>query len=329
MVCVITTHTSLVGFPFTSSVPGRLQWSSWVSPRHPHRIAMPLSSDEPVCPKFQPNIFDPSRCQECLRQKHMHASAGHASGAEAQQQISAKEAGDGSTNEVGRGKGVFLTPIPSQTDERDTSSKVGKTSLCEANGCSLRVVAESEDDELWTRTPNTDIMFLLLLLVIFPHKEKEETNAQKIIKDIKNGSVPYYITNTLSMYIWFRCVTESIGRKSLICLILIRAVIFFFTSTYFQVFTMRHWSVLIWTCHVVWDAIWGNRMVSTNRKVVKYWWGKATSRVWLHCEGRLRMRECMPRKTVLFTFRRQHHWDLSGLWRCGHSSQWVDSESIW
>lgn len=104
-------------------------------PPNRHRIAMPLSSDEPVCPKFQPNIFDPSRCHECLRQKHMHASAGHASGAAAQQQISAKEAGDGSTNGVGRGKGVFLTPIPSQTDERDTSSKVGKTSLCETNSC--------------------------------------------------------------------------------------------------------------------------------------------------------------------------------------------------
>lgn len=96
---------------------------------------MPLSSDEPVCPKFQPNIFDPSRCHECLRQKHLHATAGDTSGAAAQQQISAKEAGDGYKIETGQGKGMFLTPIPSQTDERDTSSKVRKRSSCKANSC--------------------------------------------------------------------------------------------------------------------------------------------------------------------------------------------------
>lgn len=91
---------------------------------------MPHSSDEPICPKFQPNIFDPSRCHECLRQKHLHAGAGNTGGgAVAQQQLSAKEAGEGSINGTSQGKGVFLTPIPSQTDERDTSSKVGKTSM--------------------------------------------------------------------------------------------------------------------------------------------------------------------------------------------------------
>lgn len=111
------------------------------------RIAMPLSSDEPVCPKFQPNIFDPSRCHECLRQKHLHATAGDTKGAAAQQQISAKEAGDGYKIEMGQGKGMFLTPIPSQTDERDTSSKVRKRSSCKANSCKLRVEAGSEDDE--------------------------------------------------------------------------------------------------------------------------------------------------------------------------------------
>lgn len=25
-----------------------------------------------MCPKFQPNIFDSSRCHECLRLKHLH-----------------------------------------------------------------------------------------------------------------------------------------------------------------------------------------------------------------------------------------------------------------
>ncbi|KAK9978958.1 hypothetical protein ABG768_020694 [Culter alburnus] len=34
---------------------------------------MPLAAaDEPVCPKFQPNIFDSTRCHDCLRQKHLH-----------------------------------------------------------------------------------------------------------------------------------------------------------------------------------------------------------------------------------------------------------------
>lgn len=90
---------------------------------------MPLSSDEPVCPKFQPNIFDPSRCHDCLRQKHLHASTGERIEA-APQQICTKEPGDGSKigtgTGIGQGKGVFLTPIPSQTEERDTSSKVRK-----------------------------------------------------------------------------------------------------------------------------------------------------------------------------------------------------------
>ncbi|KAF4116611.1 hypothetical protein G5714_004100 [Onychostoma macrolepis] len=33
---------------------------------------MPLAGDELVCPKFQPNIFDSTRCHDCLRQKHLH-----------------------------------------------------------------------------------------------------------------------------------------------------------------------------------------------------------------------------------------------------------------
>uniref|UniRef100_A0AAY4D411 Uncharacterized protein n=1 Tax=Denticeps clupeoides TaxID=299321 RepID=A0AAY4D411_9TELE len=33
---------------------------------------MPLSGEELICPKFQPNIFDSSRCHDCLRQKHLH-----------------------------------------------------------------------------------------------------------------------------------------------------------------------------------------------------------------------------------------------------------------
>uniref|UniRef100_A0A3P8T2L5 Uncharacterized protein n=1 Tax=Amphiprion percula TaxID=161767 RepID=A0A3P8T2L5_AMPPE len=37
---------------------------------------MSLAVDEPICPKFQPNIFDPSRCHDCLRQRHLHTVAG-------------------------------------------------------------------------------------------------------------------------------------------------------------------------------------------------------------------------------------------------------------
>ena len=36
---------------------------------------MPLPPEEPVCAEFQPNVFDPSRCHDCLRQKRVHAGA--------------------------------------------------------------------------------------------------------------------------------------------------------------------------------------------------------------------------------------------------------------
>lgn len=91
---------------------------------------MPVSGDEPICPKFQPNIFDPSRCHDCLRQRHLHAGAGESTEAAAAQQKSTAEAGIGAKigidSGIGSGKGVLLTPIPSQAEERDTSSKVRK-----------------------------------------------------------------------------------------------------------------------------------------------------------------------------------------------------------
>ncbi|TRY88384.1 hypothetical protein DNTS_018299, partial [Danionella cerebrum] len=37
-------------------------------------VAMPVSGEELVCPKFQPNIFDSSRCHDCLRHKHLHTT---------------------------------------------------------------------------------------------------------------------------------------------------------------------------------------------------------------------------------------------------------------
>lgn len=86
---------------------------------------MPLSNDEPICPKFQPNIFDPSRCHECLRQRHLHAGAGESTEVVPQQKSTADN-GTGAITGTGTGKGVLLTPIPFQAEERDNSSKVRK-----------------------------------------------------------------------------------------------------------------------------------------------------------------------------------------------------------
>lgn len=65
---------------------------------------MPLAAaDEPVCPKFQPNIFDSTRCHDCLRQKHLHNTC----------------------------SGGELVPEPrasaAHSDEKDTSAKVRQT----------------------------------------------------------------------------------------------------------------------------------------------------------------------------------------------------------
>lgn len=87
------------------------------------------TSEEPTCPKFQPNIFDPSRCHDCLRQKHLHSGA-RVSAKATPQQISPAEPANAAKTQtdsgVGRVVGEALTPIPSQEEERDTSSKVGR-----------------------------------------------------------------------------------------------------------------------------------------------------------------------------------------------------------
>ncbi|KAI3360128.1 hypothetical protein L3Q82_014445 [Scortum barcoo] len=106
---------------------------------------MPLSGDEPICPKFQPNIFDPSRCHDCLRQRHLHAGAGESAETAPQQKSTAEtgtraKTGAGVDSGIGSGKGVLLTPIPSQAEERDTSSKEDSdglsvvSSYCDVNG---------------------------------------------------------------------------------------------------------------------------------------------------------------------------------------------------
>ncbi|XP_037834630.1 serine/arginine repetitive matrix protein 2 [Kryptolebias marmoratus] len=114
---------------------------------------MPLSSDEPMCPKFQPNIFDPSRCHDCLRQRHLHTSSGESpEAAPGQKPPPEPEAGTkagtdaGAGSGIGSGRGVFpLTPIPSQAEERDASSSSSSSkedsdgvsvvsSYCDVNG---------------------------------------------------------------------------------------------------------------------------------------------------------------------------------------------------
>lgn len=103
----------------------------------PPTFTMALSSDEPICPKFQPNIFDPSRCHDCLRQRHLHAGVGgntegtplHRSTADSESR--AKSFPDAVTES---GKGAALTPIPSQAEERDTSSKVRERGEEEVGG---------------------------------------------------------------------------------------------------------------------------------------------------------------------------------------------------
>lgn len=90
---------------------------------------MSPTGEEPTCPKFQPNIFDPSRCHDCLRQKHLHSGARERAGATPQQKPAAEPENGAkiqTDSKVGRVKGVALTPIPSQEEERDTSSKVEK-----------------------------------------------------------------------------------------------------------------------------------------------------------------------------------------------------------
>lgn len=65
-----------------------------------------MSDDEPVCARFQPNVFDPSRCHDCLRQRRLHAGAEEAP----RQKVEAAP----------------LAPVPSQEEERDAGGKVGK-----------------------------------------------------------------------------------------------------------------------------------------------------------------------------------------------------------
>ena len=99
----------------------------------PTGLAMSHSSEEPTCPKFQPNIFDPSRCHDCLRQRHLHTSAQERTEVAPQEKLQTEtETGDKTGNGarpgfgIGSSRGVLLTPIQSQAEEGDTSCKVGK-----------------------------------------------------------------------------------------------------------------------------------------------------------------------------------------------------------
>ncbi|KAM9745852.1 uncharacterized protein ACNS7B_010047 [Menidia menidia] len=108
---------------------------------------MSHSAEEPSCPKFQPNIFDPSRCHDCLRQRHLHTSAEDSpepapqEKPQTQPEAGAKAGtGAGLGTGIGSSRGGVLTPIPSQAEEGDTSCKEDSdslsvvSSLCDVNG---------------------------------------------------------------------------------------------------------------------------------------------------------------------------------------------------
>ncbi|XP_038844548.1 serine/arginine repetitive matrix protein 2 [Salvelinus namaycush] len=80
---------------------------------------MPLSGDDLICPKFQPTIFDSSRCHDCLRQKHLHSDTSTGTGtAETPQQSLTVE------KEPGQATGPPPTLLPApQAVERDASAK--------------------------------------------------------------------------------------------------------------------------------------------------------------------------------------------------------------
>ncbi|XP_061158325.1 uncharacterized protein LOC133169860 isoform X2 [Syngnathus typhle] len=119
---------------------------------------MPLADDEPVCPKFQPNIFDPSRCHDCLRQRRLHHDAGDITEAAP----STLDAVTGAKLLTRRGNGMLLTPISSQAEEKDTSSKEDSdrlspvSSYCDVTrGCpghvesSLRILSPECELNIW------------------------------------------------------------------------------------------------------------------------------------------------------------------------------------
>lgn len=80
---------------------------------------MPLSGDDLICPKFQPNIFDSSRCHDCLRQKHLHSGTSTGTGTAETLQLSLT-----AEKEPGQATGPPPTLLPApQAVERNTSAK--------------------------------------------------------------------------------------------------------------------------------------------------------------------------------------------------------------
>ncbi|XP_055009058.1 serine/arginine repetitive matrix protein 2 [Boleophthalmus pectinirostris] len=137
----IDTSVSLIVRPANGMDLG-VCWNEW------SRLIMPTSPDEPVCPKFQPNIFDPSRCHDCLRQRHLHSGAGESTEVALQQKTTLETRAGNKTdishktengigNCIGQSKGVLLTPIPSQAEEKDTSSKEDSDSVV-SSYCDVR-----------------------------------------------------------------------------------------------------------------------------------------------------------------------------------------------
>ncbi|KAF3700511.1 TRIO and F-actin-binding protein Tara Trio-associated repeat on actin [Channa argus] len=106
--------------------------------------------------KFQPNIFDPSRCHDCLRQRHLHAGAGGSTEV-APQQKSTADAGTGAL--PGSRPGItLLTPILSQAEERDTSSKEDSDGLSLVSShCGVSSLLGYGEDSLCILSPDCDL----------------------------------------------------------------------------------------------------------------------------------------------------------------------------
>ncbi|KAF3846776.1 hypothetical protein F7725_003854 [Dissostichus mawsoni] len=114
---------------------------------HPSGLTMPISNDEPICPKFQPNIFDPSRCHECLRQKHLHTGAGVSAAEEAPQPKPNKETGIGAKTGAVTGIGSRKeTPAASYCDVNGGRVGYGESSFCILSpDCDLYICDDYQD----------------------------------------------------------------------------------------------------------------------------------------------------------------------------------------
>uniref|UniRef100_A0A3B1JS47 TRIO and F-actin binding protein n=1 Tax=Astyanax mexicanus TaxID=7994 RepID=A0A3B1JS47_ASTMX len=150
---------------------------------------MPFSGDDLVCPKFQPNIFNSSRCHDCLRLEHAHTPAHtphtpahtptHTPQTPAHTTHTPAETHEREVNPTVESSGNISSQKPTD-EERDTSNKeesdegsvvsscgdVSAESLCILSpGCDLYLYdrdhhhssdSQSEDDSSGSVTPDED-----------------------------------------------------------------------------------------------------------------------------------------------------------------------------